>query len=102
MVYIVKLYIDDWSPFYTSRGYRLFIGENEIKKYAGFRHGLFFKVYDPDFLAENVGKMIRFSVDGVDFSDTGVRLPDHSVGVLAAASLTDDGGLPTQEQVLAE
>ena len=102
IVYIVKLYMDDVEPFYTSAGLRLFVGDHEIKEYSGFKNGIYFKVYDPDFLAENGGEMVRFTADGVEFIDTGVRLPSAPAGVGLAATAGLATELPSQDQVLAE
>jgi hypothetical protein len=102
IAYIVKLYVEDVERFYTSLGYRLFVGDYEIKKYAGFKNGIYFKVYDPDFLAQHAGEKVQFTIDGVEFVDTGVTFPEYSTDAEIAFEAGAAAGLPTQEQVLSE
>jgi hypothetical protein len=102
VVYIVKLYMDDVEPLSTSRGYRLYVGDVEVGKYAAFKNGLYFKVHAPAFLTENAGEDVRFTADGLEFIDTGIRLPDVSADVGAAPSAPGAPPLPTQEEVLSD
>jgi hypothetical protein len=102
IAYVVKLYVEDVERFYTSLGYRLFVGDHEITKYAGFKNGIYFKVYDPGFLAQHAGDKVQFTTDGVEFVDTGVTFPEFSVDAEFAVEAGLAAGLPTQEQVLSE
>ncbi len=102
IVYIVKLFMGDLEPLYRSLGFRLFVGDKEIEKYAGFKNGIYFKVFDPDFLAENAGKKVRFTTDGVEFIDTGASFPDYSVDAQTTDKAALASGLPSQEEVLSE
>ena len=97
VVYIVKLYLDDARPLYTSMGARLFVGEEAIEEYAGFERGIYFKVYDPDFFSEHTGEKVRFTIDGETFIDAGVEFPRLTVD-----GQPDATRLPTQEEVLSE
>ena len=80
-MYLVKVYLKEGVPA-TGQGAALYIGDHWIRKYSGFAGGIFFNVYDPDFLQQNTGAAIRFSVDHETFHDTNVRLP--SLPLLAA------------------
>ncbi len=99
--YIVKVYIQDLPPPGGS-GYVLYVGDREIRKYAQFKNGIFFKIADPHLLDSYRGKKIRFrrAPDG-EFIETNVTFP----AAAAERGLTEDTRareLPTQDEVLRE
>lgn len=99
--YIIKVYIQNLPPPGGS-GYALYVGDREVRKYAQFKNGIFFKVTDPKLLASYRGKKIRFrrTPEG-EFIETNVIFP----AAAAERGLTEDARsreLPTQEEVLRE
>jgi hypothetical protein len=44
-------------------------------KYWEYDDGIYFTVLDPQFFADHKGQRLRFSLDGVEFHDTGLKLP---------------------------
>jgi hypothetical protein len=73
-----------------------------IPKYWEYNEGIYFTVLDPQFFADHKGERLRFSQNGVDFYDSGVKLPAP-----AAASKSKSKGakskaarLPLQADVL--
>ena len=80
----------------------LYVGDSEIRKYAQFKNGIFFKVTDPNLLASHRGKKIRFrSAPDGDFIETNVTFP-ASATELDVTDETRSGDLPSQEEVLRE
>src|SRR5262245_25791630 len=74
VAYIVKIELRA-KPSVTSQGWALYVGDLRIPKYWEYEHGIYFKVFDPQFFADYKGNRLRFSQNGVDFYDTGIRLP---------------------------
>ena len=72
-VYVVKIKLKEKPPI-TSMAWRLYVGDMLIPKYWEYADGIYFTVLDPLFLAENKGKPLRFSHDGIEFINTGVKL----------------------------
>ena len=66
--------------------WRLYVNDELIPKYWEDRDGIYFTVLDPHFFVEHKGKRLRFSRDGVDFFDTGMRLAAPPAPAAAARS----------------
>jgi len=71
--YIVKVRLKA-LPEATSHGWALYVGKLRIPKYWAYSHGIYFKVFDPQFFADHKGSKLRFSQDGTDFIDTRLKL----------------------------
>ena len=71
---VVKVRLASKPPV-TSMAWRLYVNNVLIPKYWEYEDGIYFTVLDPQFFSDNKGKQLRFSQNGVDFFDTGVRLP---------------------------
>ena len=96
--YIVKVRLKA-LPEATSHGWALYVGKLRIPKYWAYRHGIYFKVFDPQFFAQHKGGKLRFSANGTDFVDTGLKIavprePKKKAGTRGAARL------PHQDDVL--
>ncbi|HKW00526.1 MAG TPA: hypothetical protein VJN96_11915 [Vicinamibacterales bacterium] len=74
VAYIVKIQLRE-IPEATGLGWALYAGDVRIPKYWEYPGGIYFKVLDPQFLADHRGKPLRFSQNGHEFVDTGVKLP---------------------------
>ena len=74
VAHIVKVRLKTIPPV-TSHGWALYVGDLRIPKYWEYEHGIYFKVFDPQFFVDHKGKRLRFSQNGVDFYDTGIKLP---------------------------
>jgi hypothetical protein len=106
-VYVVKVTLKAKPPA-TGMAWALYVNDVLIPKYWEYDEGIYFTVLNPQFFAEHKGKRLRFSMNGVDFYDTGIRLP--AAGVPAAPSQarrakgrgakTKTTRLPRQEEVL--
>jgi hypothetical protein len=66
------------KPPVTSMAWRLYVDDELIPKYWEYEDGIYFTVLDPQFFADHKGEPLRFSTDGVDFFETGVKLPAAS------------------------
>jgi hypothetical protein len=53
----------------------LYVNDVLIPKYWEYADGIYFTVLDPQFFADHKGQRLRFSQNGVDFFDTGMKLP---------------------------
>src|SRR5262245_38997330 len=73
VTYLVKIAFEEMPPV-TSQGWALYVNDERIPKYWACKDGIYFKVFDPNFLAEHNGQPLRFSLDGVHFIDTGKKL----------------------------
>ena len=97
VAYLVKIAFEEMPPV-TSHGWALYVSDQRIPKYWAYKDGIYFKVFDPNFLAEHNGQHLRFSLDGVHFIDTGKKLmklkPKDQQAAFAAAKL------PLQADVL--
>ncbi len=71
--YIVKVRLKA-LPEATSQGWALYVDKLRIPKYWAYRQGIYFKVFDPQFFADHKGGKFRFSQNGTDFIDTGLKL----------------------------
>ena len=93
-VYVVKVRLKAKPPV-TSMAWALYVGDELVSKYWEYTDGIYFTVLDPQFFVRQKGKQLRFSQNGTDFFDTGVKL--------APAPSVADGdaiGLPLQADVL--
>jgi hypothetical protein len=73
IAYLVKVRFETPPPV-TSEGWALYVDNFRIPKYWEYRHGIYFKVFDAQFFADHKGQQLRFSQNGSDFIDTGIRL----------------------------
>jgi len=93
-VYVVKVKLQAKPPV-TSMAWALYIDDERIPKYWEYTDGIYFTVPDSQFFSRHKGKQLRFSRNGTDFFDTGVKLaPAPSVAHGSAARL------PLQADVL--
>ena len=101
--YVVKVKLESKPPV-TSMAWALYVNDVLIPKYWEYEDGIYFIVLDPEFFAEHKGKLMRFSQDGVDFHDTGMKLatPAKTVAASKSKRKTKDkqARLPTQAEVL--
>jgi len=74
IVHVVRVRFQSKPPA-TSMGWALYVDDVLIPKYWEYEDGIYFTVLDPHFLAEHKGRRLRFSHNGVDFVDTGMKLP---------------------------
>src|SRR5215475_16026873 len=74
VVYVVKVRLKAKPPA-TSMAWALYVNDVLIPKYWEYDEGIYFTVLDPQFFADHKGKRLRFSQNGVDFQDTGMKLP---------------------------
>jgi len=72
--YTVKVRIKPKPPV-TSMAWALYVDDVLIPKYWEYEDGIYFTVLDPQFFSDHKGKPLRFSQNGVDFFDTGMKLP---------------------------
>jgi hypothetical protein len=74
VAYVVKVKLQAKPPI-TSMAWGLYVNDVRIPKYWEYEDGIYFTVLDPQFFADHKGERLRFSQDGVEFHDTGMRLP---------------------------
>ena len=93
-VYVVKVRLQAKPPV-TSMAWALYVDDELVSKYWEYADGIYFTVADPQFFIRHQGKQLRFSQNGTDFFDTGVKLAP-------APSVSEDKaiGLPLQADVL--
>ena len=93
-VYVVKVKLKAKPPV-TSMAWALYVNNELVSKYWEYADGIYFTVSDPQFFTRHRGKQLRFSQNGTDFFDTGVKLAP-------APSVAEDKaiGLPLQADVL--
>jgi hypothetical protein len=72
--YIVNIKLESPPPS-TGAGWALYVGDFRVPKYWQSEQGVYFKVFDPQFFEEHKGQKLRFSRDGIEFIDTGTKLP---------------------------
>ena len=104
VVYVVKLPLKTKPPA-TSMGWALYVNDVLIPKYWEYGEGIYFTVLDPQFFADHKGKRLRFSLNGVDFHDTGMKLPAPTAPAVASkakgkAAKSKTARLPLQADVL--
>jgi hypothetical protein len=66
------------KPPATSMAWRLYVDDVLIPKYWEYEDGIYFTVLDPQFFSDHKGQPLRFSQDGVDFFETGMKFPAAS------------------------
>jgi hypothetical protein len=101
VVNVVKVRLKTKPPA-TSMGWALYVNDVLIPKYWEYNDGIYFTVLDPQFFADYKGKRLRFSQNGVDFHDTGVRLPAPAAASKSKkkAAKSKAARLPLQADVL--
>lgn len=72
--YTVKVRIKNKPPV-TSMAWALYVKDTLIPKYWEYEEGIYFTVLDPQFFSDHKGQPLRFSQNGIDFFDTGMKLP---------------------------
>jgi hypothetical protein len=97
IAYLIKVHLES-LPEATSHGWALYVNDVRIPKYWAYKDGIYFKVFDREFLDEHREKPLRFSPNGTDFIDTGVKLPTLPVEPQTLAEKLAD--LPSQDDVL--
>ena len=84
-VHVVKVELKTKPPA-TSMAWALYVGDELIPKYWEYDEGIYFTVLDPQFLADHKGERLRFTMDGVQFHDTGIKLPAPAAARTTRAS----------------
>ena len=97
VAYIVKLKLKT-LPEATSEGWALYVDDLRIPKYWAWARGIYFKVFDPQFFKDHQGGALRFSQNGTEFIDTGLKLAVPRAG--AKQSARTAARLPLQDEVL--
>jgi hypothetical protein len=95
VAYIVKIRFETMPPA-TSHGWALYVDDFRIPKYWEYKNGIYFKVFDQQFLTDHKGEPLRFSPNGSEFIDTGVKFPAPTSKHIRGKS----EGLPRQSEVL--
>jgi hypothetical protein len=95
VAYVVAIELSE-IPAATSSGWALYLNDVRVPKYWQYPRGIYFKVYDPQFLIDHAGARIRFSSNGTEFVDTGLTLPSADV----PPPDVDRSALPRQAAVL--
>jgi hypothetical protein len=88
VAYVVKVKLKSRLPA-TSLGWALYVSDVRIPKYWEYEDGIYFTVTDPNFFAEHKGERLRFSHDGAEFHDTGVKLPGAPASATPAAAISE-------------
>jgi len=101
VVYVVKVPLKTKPPA-TSMAWALYVNDVLIPKYWEYEKGIYFTVLDPQFFADHKGKRLRFSQNGVDFHDTGIKLPAPAAASKSKGKATKGKTvrLPLQADVL--
>jgi hypothetical protein len=104
VAYVVKVPLKTKPPA-TSMAWALYVNDVLIPKYWEYEKGIYFTVLDPQFFADHKGKRLRFSQNGVDFHDTGMKLPAPTAPAAASkskskAAKSKTARLPLQADVL--
>ena len=104
VAYVVKVRLKTKPPV-TSMAWALYVNDVLIPKYWEYADGIYFTVLDPQFFADHKGKRLRFSQNGIDFHDTGMKLPAPTAPAVASkakgkAAKSKTARLPLQADVL--
>lgn len=104
VAYVVKVRLKTKPPV-TSMAWALYVNGVLIPKYWEYDEGIYFTVLDPQFFVDHKGKRLRFSQNGVDFHDTGMKLPAATAPKVASkskhkAAKSKPTRLPLQAEVL--
>jgi hypothetical protein len=97
MTYLVRIRLE-MKPEVTSHGWALYVNDLRIPKYWEYGDGIYFKVFDPQFFQDHKGEPLRFSPNGTDFIDTGLKLAAPPATARAAPAIP--AGLPAQDDAL--
>jgi hypothetical protein len=97
VTYLVKVRLDV-KPQVASHGWALYVKDFRIPKYWEYDGGIYFKVFDPQFFQDHKGEPLRFSLNGTDFVDTGVKLAAPAAARQGAAAKATR--LPAQPEAL--
>jgi len=73
VAYVVKVKLKTKPPV-TSMAWALYVDDVLIPKYWEYGDGIYFTVLDPQFFSDHKGKRLRFSQNGTDFHNTGMKL----------------------------
>ena len=73
VVYVVKVRLKN-KPQPASMAWALYVNDVLIPKYWEYDEGIYFTVLEPRFFDDHKGKRLRFSQNGLDYYDTGVKL----------------------------
>ena len=73
VAYVVKVKLKTKPPV-TSMAWALYVDDVLIPKYWEYKDGIYFTVLDPQFFSDHKGKRLRFSQNGTDFHNTGMKL----------------------------
>ena len=84
VAYVVKVRLKTKPPV-TSMAWALYLNDVLIPKYWEYEDGIYFTVLDPQFFADHKGKRFRFSRNGADFHDTGIRLAAPPAAAVSTA-----------------
>ena len=95
--HVVKVKLKTKPPV-TSLAWALYVGDERISKYWEYENGIYFTVVDPAFFARHKGQKLRFSQDGVEFFDTGMKLESPPAASDAVAPATKLGVVVTGAQ----
>ena len=78
LLYSLYLYQKGFKDFQVgyaaSMAWALYVNDELVSKYWEYADGIYFTVSDPQFFTRHRGKQLRFSQNGTDFFDTGVKL----------------------------
>jgi hypothetical protein len=103
VAYVVKIRLDKKPPP-TSMAWALYVDNELIPKYWEYEQGIYFTVLDPQFFVDHRGQSLRFSLDGVDFYNTGKKItkitefsPDLEAGDKAAKRKTSKSKSPKKK-----
>jgi hypothetical protein len=94
--YLVKIRFET-MPQPASHGWALYVSDHRIPKYWPYKEGIYFKVFDPQFFADHQGQPLRFSRDGIEFIDTGLKLEAPQPPRVAVSDVSQ---LPLQDEAL--
>jgi hypothetical protein len=97
VAYVVRVQLKT-VPEATSQGWALYVDDLRIPKYWEYDKGIYFKVFDPQFLDDHKGAKLRFSQNGTEFTDTGLKLAPPKAS--AKKRTTTPAQLPRQQDLL--
>jgi len=97
VAYIVKVRLKA-LPEAIGQGWALYVGTLRIPKYWTYPHGIYFKVFDPQFFADHQGGRLRFSQNGTQFVDTRLKLVAPRTPAKKSGRAAER--LPKQDEVL--
>ena len=93
VAYLVKIQLET-IPLAASHSWALYVNDFRIPKYWAYKDRIYFKVFDREFLEAHHGQALRFSPNGTDFIDTGVKLPLHPGAESQAGLVRGKTGAP--------